>query len=155
MISDKFALQHRLVLRPSKIAEDSGIGVWATRPIKVGDIVCKYSGHFYKRGSTKQRILDDNRYFLNTKNGIIDACLVQQKITDKIGFGGFINDGRSDEKNNCKYFICGDKAYVTAIKNINPDEELFVSYGHTYWQAKEQNVKLDKLVDEFIKQNVT
>jgi hypothetical protein len=38
-------------------------------------------------------------------------------------------------KNNARYEIIKGKPYIVASRNLNPGDEIYVSYGKEYWDA--------------------
>lgn len=52
-----------------------------------------------------------------------------------LGFGSIYN--HSDNNNAQWNFVTDEKMIVIAIKDIFPDEEIFVNYGKGYWNSRE------------------
>jgi len=44
-------------------------------------------------------------------------------------------------KNNCEYEIIKNRCFIVAKRNINPNEEIFVSYTKEYWDCIRYNIK--------------
>jgi len=45
----------------------------------------------------------------------------------------YINDPLNEELTNCKYVPDGFRSAVISTKIIQPGEEIFASYGESYW----------------------
>lgn len=104
----------------------AGLGLFATRTIKKGEIIEEYTGTVITAPSTSAKIFYKYGILLDD-GGIIDSG----RTVDC--FSRYINDGRSSHRNNCEFFEKSGRVYVKAIKTIKEGEELFVSYGSTYW----------------------
>jgi hypothetical protein len=150
----QFCFIHTLLINNVFISESNikkaGNGLFAGKfGFKKGDIIGLYSSENNKLTQNDvikkcDRIKDDScwEYVLcnlkkkgQTENDII--CWDGQDTHSTIM--RFINDARkSPYKNNSYFYIKNNKkrepiAYVIASKNINPYEEIFVSYGKNYW----------------------
>jgi SET domain-containing protein len=76
--------------------------------------------------------------FYVTRNHVIDAR------DEHDAFARFVNDARGHKRitgftNNAKYIIIGKRVFIKAIRNILPNEEIFVGYGKEYWEAMKEN----------------
>ena len=61
---------------------------------------------------------------------------------DPFRCGHLINDARGTEhQNNCTFqmILDGIMVCITATKEISPGEELFMSYGDSYWDARRES----------------
>lgn len=143
----------RVELKKSKI---HGNGVFATQILENGDIATFYPAHVILRDNglvfedTHQENYDDYIYGVQRS---ISIAGIPQKCDDTTYLGHMINDGScannrpaydkySVERANCTFFniidinnICYCVAIV-ATKKINVGEELILSYGWTYWNAR-------------------
>jgi hypothetical protein len=59
----------------------------------------------------------------------------------------YINDAKwmnnvGGLQNNCRFETVGLKVYVTTIRDIPKDSELFIGYGTDYWKAIKHNQML-------------
>jgi SET domain-containing protein len=58
-----------------------------------------------------------------------------------LGLGSLCNDGCLPEYNNCKYvriwnpLLCRHQLVLKALRDIQPGQELLVSYGRGYWRS--------------------
>lgn len=84
---------------------------------------------------------DNNAYvFYVNRNHVIDA----REQLDAVA--RFANDARGIKRivgftNNAEYVVIDKRVYITAIKDIQPNEEIFVGYGKDYWDAIKQIYK--------------
>lgn len=106
--------------------------------IQKGEIVCEYEGEKVTWKECLRR--NENQegkggyYFHITDRNCIDA---QHTLW---ALGRYANDAGGTSKvvglkNNAKYEVIKNKPYIVAIKKINANEEIFVSYGKAYWDA--------------------
>jgi hypothetical protein len=114
---------------------DSGLGVYTEDFIPENTIIGEYTGEIVK--SYK---LEPNDYFYelieaDEKNGVMGIGIDSSKLPRC--YMAMINDAQFSKtfSNNCVFE--GDveekKVYVVSLRDIEPDEELFVSYGEGYW----------------------
>jgi SET domain-containing protein len=63
----------------------------------------------------------------------------------------FINDASGYKRiagltNNSKYIIIGKRVFISAIKEIMPNDEIFIGYGKGYWESIKKNNSLKELM---------
>ncbi len=114
---------------------DSGLGVYTEDFIPENTIIGEYKGKLVKSYN-----LETNDYFYELveadKNNEIMGVGIDASELPRC-YMAMINDAQFSKSysNNCIFE--GDleeqKVYVVAIRDIEPDEELFVSYGEGYW----------------------
>ena len=148
-------LQHNNVFISQSNIKNAGYGLFAgPKGFKKNDIIGEYSTEQNK--TTQNEIL---RNCKNNKNNTFDnkndkSCWkytlcklnnlqsnLQNDIlcwddTDEINstYVRYINDAYNTKyHNNSEFKIENDKAYVIASTDIKPYEEIFVSYGNSYW----------------------
>ena len=142
-------------VRPSGIP-GAGRGVFATRDFAIGEFVCVYDGYVITPG---RQNLDEDVYALPLEGKGMLIGFKDPK--SEIGVAQLINDAaeisavdfpqRGDFKMCCLYFADAALRYAVktrllsnvypangterfiAIKPINKGEELFFSYGSSYW----------------------
>lgn len=132
-------LEKELVIKESQIP-GSGKGLFTNVAITKGTRIVEYKG----RIKTWKEVKDDydNFYiFFVNKNHIIDANGYKKS------FARYLNDAQGLKRikglvNNTEFLRDGLKVYITAKKNIQAGEELFVSYGKEYWDVIRNNLKL-------------
>lgn len=116
-------------------------GLFANRPIKKGELVCKYTGVNLK---TKEALkLEDKSYLMR----LGEQCYIDARPCPMV-YARYINDcinplGWNVEFKKCPQARC---AYVVALRDIVPGEEIFVDYGKWYWLSlKPEKMKILEL----------
>jgi SET domain-containing protein len=139
-----------------KESKGKGLGVFATKKIKSGEIICWYDGIFVSINQIKA--LDAIPTLITGKNGYSqflseNECIAGfSKVFRNGGVGQLINDystttdpneelinmrtkkyncdmeRKYDDKGNFKYL------YFIALKNIKKGEEILHHYGVYYWE---------------------
>jgi SET domain-containing protein len=123
---------------------NAGKGLFTLIDVKKGEIVCEYEGELI----TWNEAINRNEknigkgayfYFINNKN-VIDAWAAKKT------FGRYANDAAGLVKipglrNNATYFEKGKKVFIKATRNIKAGEEIFVSYGKSYWRIMEKELR--------------
>jgi SET domain-containing protein len=123
---------------------NAGKGLFTLKEIKKGEFVCEYEGELITWNEAINRN-DKNIgkgayfYYINSKN-VIDAW------ASKKTFGRYANDAAGLVKvpglrNNSTYFEKGKKVFIKATRNIKAGEEIFVSYGRSYWRIMEKELR--------------
>ena len=104
--------------------EEAGFGVFALEFIPKNTFIAFYEGKIINEHFTGEYYFE-----INESNGI-DAGEFPRC------FMAMINDSRGSLfQNNCK-FVIDYKNFLVEIwstKNIEPNQELFISYGSSYW----------------------
>jgi SET domain-containing protein len=119
---------------------DAGKGLFTKIFIPKGMLITEHVG---KITSFKKADYEDNNpyVFYVTANHVIDA---REQLD---AAARFANDARGIKRivgftNNAKYIVIDKRVFITATKNIQPNEEIFVGYGKEYWDVMKQNYKL-------------
>lgn len=109
-----------------------GRGVFAGKPFKKGDIVevCP--------------VIIDKRSLIDAKSNLINYTFSAGKDGDvenvaiAFGYGSLYNHSDS---NNVRWQVDPGKKIITfeALRGINKDEELLVTYGNKYWETRSIN----------------
>ncbi len=116
----------------------SGMGLWAEKDFKRGDIIVKYDGDRITWKECEKRNEEQEGfggyYLFISKRRCIDA---QYTLWAK---GRYANDAAGltrveGLRNNARYEIIKGEAYIKASRNIKAGEEIFVSYGKSYWNT--------------------
>jgi uncharacterized protein len=116
----------------------AGMGLWAEKDFKRGEIIVKYDGEKITWKECERRNLAQEGYgcyyLFISKNKCIDA----QHTT--WAQGRYANDAaglvrKAGKRNNSKYEIIKGEAFIKATRNIKAGEEIFVSYGKGYWNT--------------------
>ncbi|HOV10483.1 MAG TPA: SET domain-containing protein [Bacteroidales bacterium] len=122
-------------IKPSQIP-GSGLGLWAAKDFKKGDVIVKYDGDKISLKECERRNQNQEGYggyYLTlSKNRIIDA---QYTLWAE---GRYANDAAGltrikGLRNNAKYQLIKREAFIVASRNIKAGEEILVSYGRSYW----------------------
>ncbi len=110
---------------------NTGFGLYSGKsPIRKNSKVIEYTGNVSHHELSGPYVLEVSR------NRFIDAANTKHT-------GGFANSCRTKDKKakNCKGNNCNftydrrnKKAYISSVKNIKPNEELFASYGNNYFK---------------------
>lgn len=109
-------------------------GLFANKAIKKGELVCKYTGVNLK---TKEALkLEDKSYLMR----LGQQCYIDARPCPMV-YARYINDcinpcGWNVEFKKCPQAKC---AYVVALRDILPNEEIFVDYGKWYWLSLKPN----------------
>jgi len=122
---------------------NSGKGLFTTKDIKKGEVVCEYEGEritWDEATSRNEKDVSKGAYFyyINEKN-VIDAWAAKDT------FGRYANDaaglGRiKGLRNNCVYEERKNRVFIKATRNIPAGSEIFVSYGRGYWKIMREEL---------------
>lgn len=113
----KYKTPHDLVVKRGI----NGLGLFAKVPIKKGDCVIEYFGEVITAAEANRR---GGRYLFETSsNRHIDG-------TTRKNIARYINHSC---RANCEPDTAAGRVYISAIKNIQPGEELCYDYGKEYW----------------------
>ncbi len=114
----------KLEIRDSAIKE-AGQGVYTLEDIAKDTLIDYYLGTYQS--------IPTSRYYLQIKDGLgIDAGNYPRC------YMGMLNDSfNSNFQNNCTFVIneSNNTVSVQSIRDIKAGEELFVSYGDSYWNT--------------------
>jgi hypothetical protein len=120
---------------------DSGLGVYTDDFIPENTIIGEYTGELVKSYN-----LETNDYFYelveaNEASGVMGVGIDSSKLPRC--YMAMINDAQFSKTytNNCVFEgdIEEEKVYVVSTRDIEPEEELFVSYGEGYWNQNDSN----------------
>jgi len=108
----------------------SGMGLFAEENIKQGDPIVLITGPRYNEEEALQ--LETNGYLLDAADGSDEAIDVEgpaRYANDAFGITRIANTA-----NNSAFILHDDgKMWLQATRNIKAGQEIFVSYGRTYW----------------------
>ncbi|TMW69558.1 hypothetical protein Poli38472_001714 [Pythium oligandrum] len=123
------AVQDGVEMRPSLIP-GAGMGLFATRAHKRGDVVCEYVGTIFPNKVAWKRT--DKAYLMKLGEGKYVDALEHPEVLAR-----YINDCRRRAEYNVVFDKrpSEDRALVIALRDIGVDEELYVDYGRFYWIA--------------------
>ena len=116
----------------------AGLGLYAERDFKKGEAIVKYDGEKITWKECVRRNEAQEEYgcyylYIN-KRRCIDA---QYTLWAK---GRYANDAAGMNRvaglrNNSRYEVVKGEVFITASRNIKAGEEIFVSYGRSYWNT--------------------
>lgn len=122
-----------LYIAPSQIPS-AGHGLYTLIDIYKEEIIAQYKGRILTSDQIKFRVERfRDQYFINLPNG----CILDS-MNHKC-FAKYANDATgmstSSFKNNAKIVLDdNDQVCLLAIRNIKSGEEIFCSYGSSYWK---------------------
>ena len=125
-------------IKPSNIP-GSGLGLFTEENIKQGELIVMITGPRYNE--EEALLLDVNGYLLDTADGSNESIDVQ-------GPARFANDAFGITRikgtvNNSAFVLYHDgKMWLEATRNIKAGQEIFVSYGRTYWARMSRQFRL-------------
>jgi uncharacterized protein len=134
-------LEKHLIVKPSQLP-NSGNGLYTRVFIPKGTRIVEYKGRITTWNDVKDD--HDNGYIYTINNNhVIDAKKTMRALAR------YANDARGLSRikgvtNNCDYVNDGLKAYIESKKDIQPGEEILVSYGNEYWKVIRENIKAEK-----------
>ena len=114
--------------KPYRVGRSStGLGLFATKPIKKGDKIIRYFGPLLDSKKKKDDAIENKYLFELTNRWTIDGS-VRKNIARYINHACKPN-AESDVKPRKR------KVVIRAIKNIEPGEEINYDYGTDYFKA--------------------
>ncbi|MGB5030556.1 MAG: SET domain-containing protein-lysine N-methyltransferase [Saprospiraceae bacterium] len=126
-----------LYIAPSQIPS-AGHGLYTLIDIYKEEIIAQYKGRILTSDQIKFRVERfRDQYFINLPNG----CILDS-MNHKC-FAKYANDATgksaSSFKNNAKITLDDeDHVCLIALKNIKSGEEIFCSYGSSYWKKHDK-----------------
>jgi uncharacterized protein len=114
--------------KPYRIGRSrTGLGLFATRPIKKGAKIIRYFGPLLDSRKKKDDAIENKYLFELSNRWTIDGS-VRENVARYINHGCRPN-AESDVKPRKR------KVFIRAIKNIEPGEEISYDYGTDYFKA--------------------
>lgn len=130
-----------LIVKTSTLP-NAGKGLFTTKAIKKSDKIIEYQGEIIDWKEYEKRVKEDKDgylFYIN-KNRCIDAFSTPKfkarYANDAMGLARI-----KGVKNNAAYEIFGDQCFIVAKRDIEPGEEIFVSYSKEYWDCIRYNIK--------------
>jgi len=129
--------------------EEAGWGLFAATEFSERDIICSYEGAKLPLNFKEEEAVVGRDYIAmgkkpRGKTGKFDTVYIDAWELDSC-YGRFINDPIDDELVNAKIVVKGNKFYVLATDKIVPGQEIFISYGESYWRARQQMLSEEKM----------
>ena len=108
--------------------QNAGMGLFATKNIKYGELICCYYGENLCTADALKRV--DKSYLMR----LGEQCYVDA-LDNLECCARYINDCRNPLCYNATFDKCPVEhlARVVAIRDIDAGEEIFVNYGKWYW----------------------
>ena len=108
----------------------SMLGLFSNKKIKCNDIICQYNGKYLNTKDALQ--LNDKSYLMR----IGEQCYIDASQSPHC-IARYINDCKSTSGYNVRFEKSLNEkcAWVVAIRDIEPNEELFANYGKFYWAS--------------------
>lgn len=122
-----------IVFIAASTIEGAGEGLFARKPIQGRDFITEYHGTLIE-----QKLITDYTYAIGVNK--VEALVGSPISTPGNGIAQKANDRRS-RKNNAAWVIRDKRAYLVALTNIVPGEEITVSYGREFWLWFHQHTK--------------
>jgi len=115
-----------------------GVGVFCKDKIQKGETVeiCRMLKLDWKMKYHHDRVIRDYCWIRNCNCN--DCNIHGQNMYLAMGFGSLYNHSDSpnmDTKTDYNNFVM----YITANKDIQEGEEIFISYGDNYWKTRNKN----------------
>ncbi|MBC7849873.1 MAG: SET domain-containing protein-lysine N-methyltransferase [Chitinophagaceae bacterium] len=134
--------QKSLFVKKSSLPE-AGKGLFTKTSIKKGTPIVEYKGKITTWKEVQHDEGKNGYIYYITRNLVIDAGKYRSALAR------YANDARglkriNGTRNNAKYVEKGRQVFITATKDIQPGEEIFVGYGKEYWDVIRHNLKIDK-----------
>lgn len=113
----------------------AGNGLFALRHFQKGDLLCVYRGTDLSLKDVLKMKLEDKDYVMGGFG--LNCHLDASSHVDVLA--RYINDNFMNRKSINTKFVKSKKykfALVIALRNIEPGEELYASYGDSYWSVR-------------------
>lgn len=133
-----------LKIAPSTLGEYVGRGVFAVSPIPKGTLICTYNGKVvvpYSEASEEQ--LSNGYCFYSATTWAIYIPISHTTTSHAIKNPAImINDSMNHLVINTRFKVDhkNKKVSIVSTKNIKQGEELFISYGSSYWAGMEDRI---------------
>mmetsp|Transcript_29211 Transcript_29211/g.54198 ORF Transcript_29211/g.54198 Transcript_29211/m.54198 type:complete len:157 (+) Transcript_29211:72-542(+) len=121
----------RLAVAPSLLGAAAGEGLFAAKFIPKGTVLCRYEGQLL---STRQAMrLQDKSYLMRLGSQCYVDAMKHMHVLAR-----YINDCRNANCYNVTFLKSPTEhcAWVISLRDIQPDEEVYVDYGRWYWVGK-------------------
>jgi hypothetical protein len=134
-------------VRASTIGKEAGLGLFATKDFRTGSMITEYGGELIDAMERKRRValgIHSHIRTLTPMHSFIDG--INLKPEPGVPGASFANDPCATTAVNTRFekhdFDTGvergklyeiGRIFLQAVRDIKKNEELFVSYGKTYW----------------------
>jgi uncharacterized protein len=131
------ATSKNLYIKKSTLPQ-AGKGLFTKEFIPKGTVIVEYIGRISSWKDADHRDGTNAYIYYVNRNYVIDA------FTYKKAFARYANDAsglikKDGVRNNARYEKNGSGVFITATRNIEAGEEIFVAYGKEYWDVIRKN----------------
>ena len=114
------------------LIKNAGLGLFTNSFIPKNTVFCEYSGTELTLLQTMR--LKDKTYLMG---GFGLNCHIDAKDHPNV-LARYINDAREESEQNARFVKIKKlkKAQVLSIRDIQPGEEIYASYGSIYWRHR-------------------
>lgn len=135
-------LEKFLIVKKSRLP-DAGKGLFTKVAIKKGTRIVEYKGRLQSWKELKDQDGHNGYLMYISRKAVINALPALKT------FGRYANDAMgltrvAGMRNNAEYVSEGNRCYIDATRNIEPNEEILVGYGRAYWTLIKRIQKLSK-----------
>jgi hypothetical protein len=126
--SNLIYLPYNIYIKQSKVGGDLGRGVFANKIFNQGEIIEK-----------APYITDSNENF----HGLIRDYIFNKNVDNKLSCVcfGYASIYNHSDTPNASWKIMDDYILITAIKEIQINDEILISYGSNYWSCRKNSNK--------------
>jgi hypothetical protein len=140
--------RERVEIKASTIPK-GGNGVFAKFDFAKDDVICEFVG----KRCTRDEAYNQMQYAIEFTNDDGETVLIDGWGYDNAA--GIANDalGRTRlprARNNARFWHYGNRMFLCAKRNIRKAEEIFVQYGHEYWQMTKEDYHKINNTDQII-----
>jgi|688.fasta_scaffold216779_5 hypothetical protein len=125
--------KNKVEVRLSKI-EGAGLGLFAKTKIKKGDLISEFTGKLVRNDDSEYWSQKEEFLYLifwdeNHKLDVEPSDCLAKYANDAVGL-----KKTKGLKNKSKIVWHDDRLFLMATKDINREDEVYVSYGKQYWK---------------------
>jgi hypothetical protein len=147
-IASKLIMKKKLGYKKLKVLKstipDAGWGLFASESFENKDLICSYEGANLPEDFDESSAGEGRDYIAMGLSSIVSkggkVNRVKRYYVDSWEedscYGRFVNDPLNDHLVNARIIMKGDKMLLMALEPIRPGQEIFISYGKEYWNAR-------------------
>jgi len=140
--------RERVEIKASNIPK-GGNGVHAKFDFAKDDVICEFVG----KRCTREEAYNQMQYAIEFTNDDGETVLIDGWGYDNAA--GIANDalGRTrlpKARNNARFWHYGNRMFLCAKRNVRKGDEIFVQYGHEYWQMTKEDYHKVNNTDQII-----
>ncbi|SCU70094.1 SET domain containing protein, putative [Trypanosoma equiperdum] len=126
--------EHRFFeVRQSILGRRAGLGLFlrSSRALRQGTVMCEYTGRLLRRPPKEH---EQSIYVVRLRTAAYFVDGVDEN-GEHLSLATFINDNGPEAANAAmqEYDMLAGRVFVVAARDIDPGEEVFCTYGSTYW----------------------